>query len=70
MPAPKDKKRSAAIRAVGDLLRAYVTKLLKQFRPPDQLMRDVESRLSNETAPRNDASAGASEIETKSRLPS
>jgi hypothetical protein len=70
MPAPKDRKRSGALRAVGDLLRAYVAKLLKQFRPPEQLMREVETRLTTDTPPSDDASTGANKAETKTRLPS
>jgi hypothetical protein len=66
MPAPKDRKRSAALRAVTDVLRAYVAAFLKKFKPPAQSMRDVETRLSSEPPPGDDAMAAArnSKIET------
>jgi len=67
MPAPRDKKRSAALRAVGALLRAYVARLVKQFRPPEQLMREVETRLPTDTPPRDDAPAAENKAETKTR---
>ena len=64
---PRPKTGSAALRGVGDLLRAYAAKLLKQFRPPEQLMREVETRLTTDTPPSDDASTGANKAETKTR---